>query len=122
MYAIRSYYADGVSNFGFAQNTSSPTSGETYAFKNSLDPTTQDFQLGKGIGISGGKSFNIGANHNPLSFYIIGNYSNDFSFTDGTTRQTTTSGVIYRDQNTRITSYNVCYTKLLRYVAKVHIS
>jgi len=92
---------DGVSNFGFAQNTSSPTSGETYAFKNSLDPTTQDFQLGKGIGISGGKSFNIGANHNPLSFYIIGNYSNDFSFTDGTTRQTTTSGVIYRDQNTK---------------------
>lgn len=93
--------SDGVSKFGFAQNTSSPTSGDTYAFKNSLDPTSQDFQLGKGIGISGGKSFNVGANHNPLNFYIIGNYSNDFNFTDGTTRQTTTSGVIYRDQNTK---------------------
>ena len=92
---------DGVSNFGFATNTSSPTSGDTYAFKNSLDPTQQDFQIGKGFGISGGKSFNVGSNHNPLNFYIIGNYSNDFSFTDGTTRQTTTSGVIYRDQNTK---------------------
>ncbi|WP_167616205.1 TonB-dependent receptor [Maribellus sediminis] len=92
---------DGVSGFGFAQNTSSPTSGETYAFKNSLDPATQSMQLGKGIGISGGKSFNIGANNNPLNFYIIGSYSNDFNFTDGTTRQTTTTGTVYRDQNTK---------------------
>nr|HPF52923.1 TonB-dependent receptor [Draconibacterium sp.] len=92
---------NGVSSFGFAQNTNIPTSGETYAFKNSLDPSTQDLQLGKGFGISGGRSFNVGANHNPLSFYVIGNYSNNFSFTDGTTRQTTTSGVIYRDQNTK---------------------
>ena len=92
---------DGISDFGFAQNTKSPSSGDTYAFKNSLDPSMQDFQLGKGIGISGGKRFELGSNSNPLTFYIIGNYSNNYNFTDGVTRQTTTDGTIYRDQNTK---------------------
>ena len=35
-----------------------------------------------------------------LSFYVIANYSNDFNYTEGVTRQTTTSGTIYRDQTT----------------------
>lgn len=92
---------DGVSNFGFAQNTQSPPDGNTYAFKNSLDPTSQDFQLGKGIGLSGGKRYELGSKNNPLTYYIIGNYSNDFSYTDGITRKTTTNGTIFRDQNTQ---------------------
>ena len=92
---------DGVSDFGFAQNTSSPTSEETYAFKNSLDPSSQDFQLGKGVGFSGGKRYGLGSKDNPLTFYVIGNYSNDFSFTEGVTRKTTTNGTIFRDQNTK---------------------
>lgn len=100
-YDIDFLIPDGVNNLGFAQNTTAPTSGSTYGFKNSLDPSSQDLQLGKGIGFSGGKRFELGANRNPLNFYIIGNYSNDFNFTDGTTRQTTTSGTIYRDQKTK---------------------
>ena len=92
---------DGVNSLGFATKTNSPTSGEVYAFSNSLDPSSQSFQLGKEIGFSGGRKVKLGNAHNPLSFYIIGNYSNDFNFTDGVTRQTTTSGIIYRDQNTK---------------------
>ncbi|RKD92175.1 TonB-dependent receptor [Mangrovibacterium diazotrophicum] len=91
---------DGVSSFGFAQNTESPTSGDTYSFANSLDPSSQDLQIGKGLSFSGGKRFSVGANKNPLNFYLIGNYSTDFSYTDGVTRQTTTTGTIYRDQTT----------------------
>ena len=92
---------DGVSSFGFAQNTTSPTSGATYSFANSLDPSSQDLQIGKGLSFSGGKRLEVGSNKNPLNFYIIGNYSSDFSYTDGVTRQTTTSGTIYRDQETK---------------------
>ena len=89
---------DGVNVLGFGQNTESPTTEESYDFKNSLDPSSQSFQLGKDVGLSGGKRFNI--NNNPFSFYVIGNYSNEFSYTDGLTRSTTTSGIIFRDQTT----------------------
>ncbi len=90
---------DGVSLLGFRQNINSPTSEESYDFKNSLDPSNQSFQLGKDFGIAGGKRYNI--NHNPLTFYVIGNYSNEFNFTDGYTRESTTNGTIFRDQNTK---------------------
>ncbi len=92
---------DGISDFGFAQNTASPSSEETYAFKNSLDPSSQDLQLGKGAGFFGGKRYEMGSKSNPLTFYAIGSYSNDFSFTEGITRKTTTNGTIFRDQNTK---------------------
>ncbi|MGQ8337750.1 TonB-dependent receptor domain-containing protein [Sunxiuqinia sp. A32] len=126
---------DGISNFGFAQNTNSPMSGETYAFSNSLDPLSQSFQLGKSVGFSGGKRYEVGANHNPLTFYLIGSYSSDFSFRDGITRQTTTNGTIYRDQSTkeyeteslhfgmanltyRFNKYNLTYNLLAIHTAK----
>ncbi len=95
------FVPDGVSGLGFAQNTTSPATGDIYAFKNSLDPSSQDLQLGKSIGFSGGKRFELGAGGNPLTFYVIGNYSNDYSFTNGVTRKTTTNGTIFRDQNTK---------------------
>ncbi len=94
------FVTDGVNSLGFAQNTNSPKSGATYAFKNSLDPASQSSQIGKGIGLSGGKRFEIGKNNNPLSLYLIGKYSNDFDYRKGVTRQTTTNGTVYRDQNT----------------------
>jgi len=90
---------DGVNDFGFGKNTKSPSSEDSYDFKNSLDPTSQNFQMGKGFGLSGGKSFKI--NNNPLTFYLIGSYSNDFSFTNGYTRESTTNGTIFRNQSTK---------------------
>ena len=93
------FVPDGVSPLGFGENTSSPASKDSYDFKNSLDPTSQNFQLGKSFGLSGGKRFEI--NKNPLSFYVIGNFTNDFSYSDGITRETITNGTIFRDQNTK---------------------
>lgn len=90
---------DGVNTLGFGENTNSPTSEESYNFKNALDPDYQNFQLGKDFGFSGGKKFDI---HNkPLKFYFIGSYSGDYSYSDGFTRETTTIGTIFRDQNTK---------------------
>ena len=91
---------DGVSLLGFGQNTASPIADESvYAFQNSLDPTKQNLQIGKGIGLSGGKNLKIG--RNSLKFYLIGNYSNDFNYSDGITRETTTTGVIFRETATK---------------------
>ncbi|MDM8160329.1 TonB-dependent receptor [Labilibaculum sp. K2S] len=92
------FISEGISELGFGENTSSPTDHDSYAFKNSLDPSTQNFQLGKSFGFSGGKHYEI--NNNPLSFYVIGTYSNDYTYHDGNTRETTTSGNIFRDQKT----------------------
>ncbi len=92
---------DGVSGFGFAQNTNSPSSDETYGFKNSLDPTSQNSAYGKGVNFAGGKRFEVGPNHNPLSFYVIGDFSHDFSFKDGILRKTTTDGTVSVDYNSK---------------------
>lgn len=92
--------SDGVSLLGFGQNTSSPEADESiYAFQNSLDPAQQNLQIGKGIGLSGGKSFKI--NKNILKFYLIGRYSNDFNYSDGITRETTNTGTVFRDTETK---------------------
>ncbi len=90
---------DGINNLGFAQNTESPSSGDTYAFKNSLDPTSQDLQIGKGFGFSGGKKYLLGAESSPLTFYLVGNYSSEYGYKDGVIRETTTNGTIFRDQS-----------------------
>lgn len=89
----------GVSALGFGENTSSPSRQDSYDFKNSLDPSSQNFQMGKSFGLSGGKRLDI--NNNPLSFYVIGNFSNDFKYSDGVTRETITNGTVFRDQNTK---------------------
>ncbi len=89
---------DGVNSLGFAQNTMSPTSEEVYSYPNSLDPSSQDFQLGREFGFAGGKSFKVGSSKNTLSFYVIGDYSSEFNYLNGITRGTTTSGDIFQDQ------------------------
>ncbi|MCY1722580.1 TonB-dependent receptor [Prolixibacteraceae bacterium Z1-6] len=89
---------DGVNALGFVTNTSSPTNEDIYGFPNSLDPSTRNFQLGKEIGFGGGKQFEFGPHNNPLSFYVVGNYSSDFNYLSGIMRGTTTSGDIFQDQ------------------------
>ena len=105
---------DGVSPLGFGRNTTNPTNPNAYDFRNSLNPSLQSLQLGKGIGLSGGNRFEI--NKNPFSFYLIGNYSNNFVYTDGTTRETTTNGTIFRDQNTKE------YEKLSSHLAMANVN
>jgi outer membrane receptor protein involved in Fe transport len=103
--------ADGVNNFGLGVNTKSPsssTSEVSYSFGNSLDAESQDLQVGKGLGISGGKSFDF--NNNKLRFYFVGGLSQDFNFYDGTTRKTTTSGIISSEFNTK--KYNREYSHI----------
>ena len=89
----------GVNSLGFGENTSSPKSETSFDFHNSLDPASQNFQLGKSFGLSGGKSYKI--NGNQLTFYVIGGYDNNYKFSDGFTRESITNGSVFRDQNTK---------------------
>ena len=90
--------ADGLSSFGFSAGGSQPSSISKYDYKNSLDPSSEDFHPNRGFAVAGGKRLLLGANKNPLNVYLIGTYSTDFSYTNGFVRSTGTTGIISRDQ------------------------
>ena len=54
--------------------------------------------LNHSYGISGGKSFRLGENNNPLSFFVVASHSTDYSYTEEIVRNTTTDGTIWQDQ------------------------
>lgn len=86
----------GSGYFGFANNIQ-PTHGK-FDFKNSLDPSIVKLPLNHGFGLSGGKSFRIGENSNPLSFFVVASNSVDYSYTKEIVRNSITNGLIYQDQ------------------------
>lgn len=85
---------DGVNYFGFTQN-SRPTR-EHFDFKNSLDPKRGIIPINESYRVSGGKEFKIKSN--PLTFYLVASHKSNFSYTEESVRNATTSGVIYQDQ------------------------
>ncbi|WP_232001481.1 TonB-dependent receptor [Proteiniphilum saccharofermentans] len=87
---------DGSGYFGFA-NTSRPSDNQ-YNFPNSLNPKEVSMPLNHSYGISGGKSFRLGENNNPLSFFVVASHSTDYSYTEEIVRNTTTDGTIWQDQ------------------------
>ncbi len=95
---------DGSNYFGFA-NTQQPT-GNQFNFPNSLDPTVVSLPLNHGFGFSGGESFRIGDNANPLSFFIVASHNVDYSYTEEIVRNTTTTGDKRKDQTGNTYSQN----------------
>ena len=86
----------GSNYFGFA-NTTQPTNNQ-FNFPNSLDPSVVSLPLNHGFGIAGGKSFHVGKNSNPLSFFAVASHSIDYSFTEEIIRNSNTVGTIWQDQ------------------------
>ena len=93
----------GSSYFGFADRTK-PTDNQ-FTFKNSLDPHSV-VPLNHGFGVSGGKSFKIGDNANPLSFFMVLSHSKGYSITDEIVRNSNTAGIVYQDQKGKKFSNN----------------
>ncbi|MEA5129611.1 MAG: TonB-dependent receptor [Proteiniphilum sp.] len=87
---------DGSGYFGFANNTR--PSDNQYNFPNSLNPKEISMPLNHSYGISGGKSFRLGENNNPFSFFVVASHSTDYSYTEEIVRNTTTDGTIWQDQ------------------------
>ena len=84
------FLRDGVSYFGHS-NAAHPTEGR-FDFPNRLDPTTVRFPLNHSYGISGGKRWLLGPKENPLSFFVVGSHTTDYSFTDEAVRKGTADG------------------------------
>ncbi len=95
--------ADGAGYLGFA-NQDRPLDG-SFNFQNSLDPK-KALPLNHGFGLYGGKSFKIGDNANPLSFYFVASHGKSYSITDETVRNSNTAGTIYQDQKGKRFSNN----------------
>ena len=89
--------ADGVNAFGFADKSPGPADLTHYRFANSLDPSEQASLLNHGIAFSAGKRLSVGTQKNPLSFVASGSYSTEFSYQQGVTRNSGTTGAIVQD-------------------------
>lgn len=98
---LRQYGSD---YFGFA-NSTQPSQGK-FDFKNSLDPSVVKLPMNHSFGVSGGKSFRVGENSNPLSFFVVASHSVDYSYTKEIVRNSITNGLIYQDQEGKRFSQN----------------
>lgn len=88
---------DGSNYFGFS-NSEHPEKG-SYKFENGLDPITFSTPLSHSYAVSGGKSYRLGENSNPLSFFIVGSHATDYSITHQSIRSITTGNELpYQDQ------------------------
>ncbi|MGC3979312.1 MAG: TonB-dependent receptor [Paludibacteraceae bacterium] len=101
---------DGVNYWGSSNNVQPGKSYKTsYNYGNSLDPQSINLPINNSYGFAGGKRFRLGENQNPLSFYIVGNYSTDYSNTvKEKILKSTNGGVIYNNfQNGHNSSQNI---------------
>ena len=96
---------DGSNYLGFANNKK-PNENKV-DFANSLDPTVIKTPVNHTFGISGGKQFKVGADNNPLSFFIVGSHGTNYSYTGELIRNTTSDGTIYQDQQGDKYSQNI---------------
>ncbi len=87
---------DGSGYFGFS-NSKQPAQNQS-VFPNSLDPKKVSLPLNHSYTASGGKSFRLGQNNNPFSFFVVASHGSDYSYTEEVVRNTTTNGTIWQDQ------------------------
>lgn len=98
---------DGVNYLGISNKKQPSTNLQVYDFSNSLDPSLLSSPLNHSYGLAGGKRFMLGNNHNPLSFFVTAVHKSDYSYTDETVRNTTSTGVIYQDMAGTKSSQNI---------------
>lgn len=70
----------------------------SYNFYNTLNPSEVSLPLNHSYGISGGKSYQIGQDRIPLSFFAVASYNREYSHTGEIVRNTTTDGTIWQGQ------------------------
>ncbi|MDD3319977.1 MAG: TonB-dependent receptor [Paludibacter sp.] len=90
---------DGVNYWGISKNVVPDNYKTEYSYGNSMNPLKTDMPMNYSYGFSGGKSYKIGKNNSPLSFYLVGSYSSGASFTSEKSTDATTSGTEYDIKN-----------------------
>lgn len=83
---------DGVNYWGASKNVVPSDFKTDYSYGNSLNPTKMNMPLDYSFGFSAGKSYKVGQNSNPLSFYLVGSYSTSSSFTPEKSTDATNDG------------------------------
>ncbi len=101
---------DGVSALGFANNNKPSAAASKYDFENKMTPSSVGAKFDRGLGISGGKRFEVA--NNPLTFYAVASYDQGVSYSEELVRSTTTSNSIYKDQNASISELTTNYLAL----------
>ncbi len=86
---------DGVNYWGISKNVVPGDYKTDYSFGNSMDPENMNMPMNYSYGFSNGKSYKMGANSNPLSYYLVGSFSSGSSFTSEKSTDATSSGVEY---------------------------
>ncbi len=102
------YTIDGGDFAGFTDKKSHVNNLNQYSFENSLDPNMQSTQLNSGLSVSGGKRFQIGDNN--LSMFLTGSFANKYLYSEGTIKQTNSTGALSQDMDFQKYSYNVSQT------------
>ena len=101
--------ADGVNILGFSTNIQPGESNykTNYNYGNSLEPHNANLALNNSYGFSGGKSYKIGQNSNPLSFYVVGSYSTKYSYTTEKIYDTTSDGTLVKNLDGKKSTQNI---------------
>ncbi|MGG8496270.1 TonB-dependent receptor domain-containing protein [Tenacibaculum sp. TC6] len=103
---------DGTNRLGTQKLNHNVTDLNSYSFGNSFKPRTQDFQLNNSFSFNYGKKYELG-NGNTLSYFIVGGFNGDYSFTEGNIRQTTNDGVVEPFRNLEFSKYSYNTSQLL---------
>lgn len=90
---------DGSNYMGIASKQQPGNDLSLYNFSNRLTPSVIGFNPNHSYGVSGGKKFLVGDNADPLSFFLLANYSQQNTFTDELVRNTNTGGDTIQEQN-----------------------
>ncbi len=91
--------------FGIGKNVSI-TSLDTYDFKNSYGPNSQNLQLNNSVSLQLGKKFTFN-NEDSFSALIIGSIDNRYVYQNGNTKVINAQGLPLRDLNFSKYNYNV---------------
>ncbi|CAL2105809.1 TonB-dependent receptor [Tenacibaculum sp. 190524A02b] len=103
---------DGTDRFGTQKLNHTITDLNTYSFRNSFKPRSQNFQLNNSLSFNYGKKHQIGE-EGTLSYFIVGGFSGKYNFTEGSIKQTTNDGVAEPFRDLNFSKYNYVTSQIL---------
>lgn len=99
------YKPDGVDFFGNSLSIKPADYKTQYNYGNSLEPHLVKMPANFGLGFTGGRRLQLAGN--PLTFYLVGSYSTDYSYTKSKILDTNDSGVEYKNFTGEKSSQNI---------------
>lgn len=100
---------DGTNWFGSLREKKVPIADlNSYDFNNKWNTKAMEKPINSSFSLAGGRKFKVGNGN--LNVFLTSNMNSDYKYLNGAIRQTTTSGLIIRDQEMTRTQYNIAKT------------